>query len=120
MKRSSNLKTALCGFCAGSVTGLFGAGGGMVLIPLLSRLTDLGEQSLFPSSVCIILPICLVTLGCYALREPLPFSLALPYLAGSILGGIGAGFLSGKIPVLWLHRGLGLLILWGGFRYLWN
>lgn len=120
MNRASIWKTAICGLCAGAVTGLFGAGGGMVLIPLLSRLTDLEEKEMFPSSVCIILPICLVTLARYAFQAPLPLSLAMPYLAGSVLGGIGAGLLAERIPVLWLHRVLGALILWGGFRYIWN
>lgn len=118
MKHSSAL--LLCGFCAGAVTGLFGAGGGMVLIPMLSALTSVDEKALFPTSICIILPICLVTLLRYASGAPLPVSLALPYIAGSLAGGIGAGYLSGKIPVVWLHRFLGGLILWGGFRYLWH
>ena len=45
----------LAGFAAGCVTGLFGGGGGMVLVPLLS-LTALGEDSVFPSSIAVILP----------------------------------------------------------------
>ena len=90
----------------------------MVLIPLLSRFTDFTEEQLFPASVGIILPICAVTLIRLGLKAPLPFPIALPYLIGSILGGIAAGPLSKKIPTKWLHRVLGILILWGGFRYL--
>jgi len=44
---------------------------------------------------------------------------ALPYLIGSLIGGVGAGLWGKRIPVLWLHRILGVLILWGGIRYLW-
>ena len=91
----------------------------MVLIPLLTRLTDLPEESLFPSSVCIIGPICLTSLVLLTRQQPMPVYAALPYLAGSILGGIAAGVWGRKIPTLWLHRCLGLLILWGGFRNLW-
>ena len=29
------------GICAGAVNGLFGAGGGMVLVPMLTLLTDM-------------------------------------------------------------------------------
>ena len=42
----------------------------------------------------------------------------LPYLIGSIPGGLLAMKLSGKVPVTWLHKTLGILILWGGIRYL--
>ena len=46
-----------------------GAGGGMVLVPLLTLLTPLEETEVFPSSVTIILPICLVTLAVSAAGE---------------------------------------------------
>ena len=108
----------LAGLCAGAVNGLFGAGGGMVLVPLLTGLTDLQEEEVFPSSVAIILPLCLVSLTITALGPGLDLSLALPYLIGSALGAVPAGLWGGQIPAKWLHRGLGLLILWGGIRYL--
>ena len=109
---------ALAGFIAGSVTGLFGGGGGMVLVPLLGWLTDIEEDAVFSTSVSVILPICLICLFYRAQRGALPWREAMPYLAGSGIGGILAGSLGRKIPVLWLHRLLGIMILWGGVRYL--
>ncbi len=111
-------KTAIAGFCAGAVNGLFGAGGGMVLVPLLTLLTDADDQDIFPASVSIIFPICIVSLSIGAMTQGLPIYQALPYLLGSIGGGILAGVTAKKIPVKWLHRILGSLILWGGVRYL--
>lgn len=106
------------GAAAGAVNGLLGAGGGMVLIPLLQRLSSLPETALFPASVCVILPVCLTSLCCTALTDTLPWQEALPWLMGSAAGGIAAGLWGRKIPVQWLHRGLGILIIWGGIRYL--
>lgn len=106
---------ALAGLGAGAVTGLFGAGGGMVLVPLLHLLTDTEEERLFPTSLSIIAPICIV---CLILRTQVPLADALPYLPGSLLGGLAAGRLRYKIPAVWLHRILGAFILWGGIRYL--
>ena len=103
------------GLAAGIVTGLFGGGGGMVLVPLLTLLTELKEDSVFPSSISVILPICITAL---VLSPALRFREALPWLPGSLLGGILAGKWGQKIPVKWLHRSLGILILWGGIRYL--
>ena len=111
-------KTAIAGAAAGMVTGLFGAGGGMLLVPLLTALTDINEEEVFPASVSTILPIGLVSLCIYATVSPLPFSSALPYLLGGFLGGIIAGKTGNKIPVKWLHRSLGIIIIWGGYRYL--
>lgn len=103
------------GFAAGCVTGLFGGGGGMVLVPLLTLLTDLDAESVFPSSIAVILPVCITALF---LSPEVSFRDALIWLPGSLIGGILAGKYGQQIPVKWLHRGLGILILWGGVRYL--
>jgi len=116
LKRNWGILAA--GALAGLVTGLFGAGGGMILVPLLSRLSDFGEDEIFPASISIILPVCVVSLALAAMDDPLNWKEAIPYLLGSAFGGIIAGKWGKNIPVCWLHRGLGLLILWGGVRYL--
>ena len=116
--RKSKLGLVLAGLGAGAVNGLFGAGGGMVLVPLLCWLTDMEDDAIFPASVSIILPICLVCLLFRADGGGLPWQKATSYLIGSAIGGILAGKLGRRIPTLWLHRLLGAMILWGGFRYL--
>ena len=109
---------ALAGLVAGTVNGLFGAGGGMVLVPLLTVLTDLEDDEIFPVSVSIILPICVVSITAGAMQGVLAWDAAFPYLIGSAAGGVLAGLFARRIPAKWLHRGLGLLIIWGGIRYL--
>lgn len=108
----------LSGAAAGLVNGLFGAGGGMVLLPLLSKTADLKERELFACSVCIILPLCLVSAGAYWLQGGSFAVESLPYLLGGALGGAAAGLLLKRLPTLWLHRALGAFILWGGVRLL--
>lgn len=108
----------LCGICAGGINGLFGSGGGMVLVPLLNRFAKLEQRQIFPASVAVILPISLVTLGINLSQNNAPWETAAPYLIGSVSGGILAGFFGKKIPTAWLHRILGGLMLWGGVRYL--
>lgn len=109
----------IAGLGAGALNGLFGAGGGMVLAPLLQILTDLKEDALFPCSVAILFPVCMVSLLFSNAWEDFSFIPALPYLVGSFLGGTCAGLWGKHIPTVWLHRVLGVLILWGGIRYLW-
>jgi uncharacterized membrane protein YfcA len=113
-----NIRLLICGTAAGVINGLFGAGGGMVLVPLLTGVAKLDDDQVFPASVSIILPICLVSLTLSVPKEGIPFDTALPYLLGSIPGGLLAGWLSHKIPIKWLHWVLGAVIIWGGVRYL--
>lgn len=112
------LGSGLSGAGSGAVNGLFGAGGGMVLVPLLTWLTDIHDKEIFPASVSIILPICLVSLSLTLEPNAVPWNVAVPYLIGSAVGGVLAGIFGRRIPTQWLHRLLGILILWGGVRYL--
>lgn len=118
MKFKKYFGSAAAGLGAGAVNGLFGAGGGMVLVPLLTGVAKLPDEEVFPSSVSIILPICLVSLSLSWPEGGVDWMKTLPYLLGSGLGGIAAGFWGRRIPTKWLHRLLGVLILWGGVRYL--
>ena len=97
---------------------MFGAGGGMVLAPLLGERAGISEQERFPTSIAIMAPICVLSLLLSA-KWQLSLGQIIPYMIGSALGGIAAGLWGKYIPTLWLHRFLGLLILWGGIRYLW-
>ena len=109
-------KCLLAGLAAGFVNGFFGAGGGMVLVPLLIWLVGLPDKLAFSSAISIILPLCLVSLAVYARQGAL--TVAWPYLVGGFAGGLLGGWLLRRIPVNWLHRALGLVILYGGLRLL--
>lgn len=107
------------GIAAGLLNGLFGGGGGMVLIPGLKRFARVEDETLFPMSVSVMLPVSLLSLGISAMGAPLPWPDVWPYLIGSAAGGLAVGIWGKKIPVLWLHRILGIMLLWGGVRYIW-
>ena len=107
------------GFCAGTLSGLLGGSGGLLLVPGLERLAKLRREQLFPSAVAILLPVTVSALLQQALRSPLPLREALPYLIGGSIGGFLAGTCGEKVPVRWLHRGFGALMLFGGIRMLW-
>ena len=118
MKKRKTTGIIIAGLGAGAVNGLFGAGGGMVLVPLLSLLTPLEDDQIFGASIAVILPICIVSLSATAMTGSIAWRQSLPYLIGSAAGGLAAGIWGKKIPAKWLHKGLGILIIWGGIRYL--
>ena len=109
-------KMILAGGAAGIVTGLLGAGGGMVLVPLLEKSGEIPEEELFSAAPAILLPVCLVSL--LFSGEMVSGGLLLPCLLGSFTGGLVSRKF--RISPLWLHRILGGLILLGGGRLLWN
>lgn len=108
----------VAGLSAGCVNGFFGAGGGLILVPLLMLLAPDESGEVFGSSLAVILPVSIVTILISAAGGNLLWREAVPYLIGSAAGGLAAGLLAQKIPSIWLHRLLGIMILWGGIRYL--
>lgn len=111
-------KLRLAGALAGLVNGVFGGGGGMVLLPLFSRWGELRPKSVFATCVAVIFPICVVSTGVYFLHAHLDLSQAWPYLLGGVLGGLAGGLTFQKVPVKWLKLLFGLFLLYGGVRYL--
>ncbi|HCE62512.1 MAG TPA: hypothetical protein DEQ85_06025, partial [Clostridiales bacterium] len=75
-------KVLLTGGLAGFVNGFFGAGGGMLVVPLLIVLVGLADKQAFSSAISIILPLTIVSLVIYAKNGALDIKTALPYLLG--------------------------------------
>lgn len=109
-------KYAVSGGLAGAANGLFGAGGGMILVPLLTRWAALPDKKAFATSISIIAPLCVVSIIVYCIQGSMDFMQALPYLIGGFLGGLIGGKLFKKVPAKFLHRALGLIIIYGGIR----
>ena len=107
---------AIAGGLAGMANGLFGGGGGAVLVPVLTGYCRLDQRKAFATSVAVILPLCALSVGIYLLRGGLDLMAALPYLIGGAAGGWAGGkwFKGVKIP--WLKRAFGLLLIYGGVR----
>ena len=60
-------KCAVAGALAGVLNGFFGAGGGMLLVPLLIRWVKMEERKAF-TSVFIILPLCVVSAAVFLFK----------------------------------------------------
>lgn len=114
MKRRE--KSILAGGAAGAINGLFGGGGGAVLVPLLNRWCGLEQKQAFATAVAVIFPLSLLSAAIYLFRGGLDLGTALPY----VLGGTAGGWLGGKwfkgVRVSWLRRGFGALLIFSGVR----
>ena len=111
-------KSRLAGGAAGLANGLFGGGGGMVFLPLMSRSADLSKRQLFATCVAVIFPVCAVSAAVHFFRSGISLSQALPYLAGGLLGGFLGGRLYGRISTRWLRRIFALFLFYAGVKYL--
>lgn len=110
------IKCIIAGGMAGILNGLFGAGGGLILVPLLSGWLSLEEKQSFATSVAIILPLSIVSYALFCLQGGNVWMEALPYLLGGIVGGWLSSHLFQRISATWLHRLFSLLLFYGGIK----
>ncbi len=111
-----SLWPVIIGVVAGAINGLFGAGGGLLLVPLLMRVCRLSPKEAFATSLCVMIALSAVSLTVYAVRGQVDLSAAWPYAVGGVIGGIGGGLLMGRIDVKWLRLALAAFLLYGGVK----
>ena len=107
----------LGGLGAGVINGLLGAGGGMVVVPLLSAMGVRGKRS-HATALMVIVPLSAVSAVLYLVQGRVGFADALPWLPGRLLGAYLGSRLMPKIATGWLKLLFGGLMLWGGVRLL--
>lgn len=118
MHKKAWFKHSVSGAAAGIINGLFGAGGGMVLVPLLIRYGKLQDKKAFATAISIIFPLCLISIMVYGFAGTIDLKASWPYLAGGLIGGLLGGLLFKRVSANILHKVFGVLILWGGIRLL--
>lgn len=93
---------ALCGGAIGVVNGLFGAGGGMLAVPVLAFAAGLPQKKVHATAIAVILPLCVVSTVVYAVRGGFETDILLPTVIGVLAGGIAGAALLKKLsaPVL--------------------
>ena len=108
----------IAGGAAGLANGLFGGGGGMVFLPILSRWGELSQRKLYATCVGVIFPVCIASAGIYLWRGEVSLPAAVPYLAGGLVGGFFGGKLYGKVSTKWLKWLFAAFLFYAGVRYL--
>lgn len=106
----------LCGALIGLVNGFFGGGGGMLCVPILEKIIGLESKKAHATTLCVILPLCIVSALIYIYNNNIDFVNLSWVSLGAITGGIiGAIFLS-KINSKWLRVIFAILMLGVGVK----
>ena len=112
------LKYAVAGFAAGLVNGLFGAGGGLILVWLYRLWDPQHPRQAFACSVAVIAPLCALSFALIQLQSPVSLTPVYPYLIGGAVGGIFSGRALQRVSVVWLRRIFALFLIYGGLSAL--
>ena len=85
--------SVLSGVLIGGINGFLGAGGGMLLVPLLQYVLKIEDKKAHATAVFVILPISLISGIVYIIKGAVDWSIFLPVVIGSVVGGIVGTFL---------------------------
>ena len=116
---SSVLFLALGGLAAGFINGMLGAGGGIIIVYLLSFLLKRSDLSLdsrdvFANALCVMLPVSVLSCAIYFFKGSTKLSGFGSFIIPAVLGGIAGGFLLDRIKVGALKKLFALLVIVSG------
>ncbi len=96
------LKYVITGILAGVANGLFGGGGGMIVVPMLVYVLKTQPKRAHATAIFLILPLCITSGIFYAVFGAFKLSMGLPTLIGVVLGGIVGALLLSKLSSKWI------------------
>ena len=103
-------KEIAIGLVTGVLNGLFGAGGGSVVVPAMEKFLNIDEKKSHATAIAVILMMSAVSSVTYIRRGFFDFRLWLWVSVGGAAGGLIGAKLLGKIPKKWLKIVFGAVI----------
>ena len=111
------LKSALFGTLVGFVNGMFGAGGGLIAVPLLEK-QGLNKKEAHANAVAVILPITVLSAFLYILKGSVNLNDSFKFIPSGILGSLIGTFILKKISPFYLKKLFSLFMIYAGIRLL--
>lgn len=114
-KKNRRWYYAFLGLTAGILNGLFGAGGGVAVVPMLEK-AEIEPKKAHATSISIILPLSFLSGIFYLFGGHIRLGQALPYVPFGLVGALLGGYLLKKISNDLLRRIFGILIIISAVR----
>ena len=118
IRTHDKLVAVFCGIVTGLVNGLFGGGGGMIVVPMLNRLLGFNAKESHATAILVILPLSITSGLIYLSFGALEWSFALSVTAGVIGGGILGALLLKKLSCKWLTLIFSIVMAVAGVKML--
>lgn len=104
------------GVVAGVANGLFGSGGGTIVVPAMVFLLEEEEHRAHATALLVILPLTLVSTFFYLSKSYVDWSITWKAMAGGVAGGAIGAFLLNKCPSVLLRKIFGIFMIIAAVR----
>lgn len=115
-KFNRSAKILLIGLLAGILNGLFGSGGGTVLVPCLVFILGVEDHKAHATAIAVILPMSVVSAVIYYRFQVVDMPLTFKTAIGSILGALTGSMLLNKVPIYLLRKVFGIAMIIAAVR----
>jgi hypothetical protein len=119
-KKMKNKKIIPIGLAVGLLNGLFGAGGGSVLVPALQKFLKFETHKSHATALAVILPLSVVSAAIYIYGVEIDWKIVLLVSAGGVCGGVIGAKILKKLAAWWLNILFGLFLAAGAIRMLFS
>ena len=119
MKIKKHLKSVVFGIMIGIINGTFGAGGGMLAVPLLKQ-SGLDQKSAHANAVAVILPITVISAILYLVNKSVALGDSLPFIPTGLIGSAIATFVLRKFSNKLLQKIFAAFMIYAGIRLLYR
>ena len=100
---------AATGVAAGVLSGLLGVGGGFVIVPALTRFTELSARSIVATSLAVIALASIGGVGAAAWKGTIAWDIALPFAIGSVFASLLARVIAARVAGPRLQQGFAVV-----------
>ena len=100
---------AATGVVAGLLSGLLGVGGGFVIVPALTRFTELSARSVVATSLAVIALASIGGVGAAAAHGSIAWDIALPFALGSVVASLLARLIAARVAGPRLQQGFAIV-----------
>jgi uncharacterized membrane protein YfcA len=102
-------KIIMIGLVTGLCNGLFGSGGGTILVPSMVFILGMEEHKAHATAILVILPLTMLSTVIYLKNSYVDWPIALRIISGGLIGSVIGAKLLNKIPSSVLRK------IFGGF-----
>ncbi len=115
-KLSFNIKNTLIGSFTGFINGIFGSGGGTLLVPILNNIVKIEEHKSHATALAIIIFLSSASSIIYISKGTYDIGLTFQVACGSIVGGIVGAKLLSKLTGKFLRISFGVIMIIAALR----
>lgn len=103
-----NGKSYIIGSVSGFANGLFGSGGGSIVVPCMEKFLGIPTHEAHATAIAVILPLSAVSMFFYLGKAELELWPVVLTCAGGSVGGFAGAKLLKKLSAAWIHKIFGL------------